>query len=855
MVRAPTRRRARSPSVRWPARRRRNGDLRGHRRLAGAGGGRPRSPTPPRIADDGTNGADPTPGNNTGTDTTPVTAAPDLSVTKSDGGVDRGAGRHRRLHAQLRQRRRLRRHRRRADRDRPGQYDLQRGGVHRRDGLSATGGSTCTLAVGSSPAGGSRDRRLRGHRRHPVAGGHHADRQHRDASPTTAPTAPTRTRRTTPAPTRRRSPPRRTSRSPRPTAAPRRPGRAPSATRSATPTPATRRRPGVVLTETVPAEHDLQRRRLAPPGWACAAGHVHADVGDLAPGGGDGDFAVTVVSPVPAGVTEIANTATVADDGTNGADPTPANNTGTDTDAGDGGPGPVGHQDRRRRSAVAGRHGHLHADLRATPATRRPPASCSPRPCRPTPPSTPAPPTAGWTCAAGTCTSPSAAWPAADRVRHVRRHGGCQPLPAGRDAHLQHRDHRRRRRQRRRPDPGQQHRHRHDAVTAAPDLSVTKTDGGTTATPGVTVTYTLTYTNAGNQAATGVVADRDRAGQHHLQRRRLRRPAGPAPAASCTWPSAPWPAGGSRTATFAVTVAAPLPAGVTAIANTATVADDGANGADPTPANNTGTDTTPVDGRPRPVGHQDRRRRHGGAGRHRRLHADLHQHRQPGAPPASSLTETVPANTTFNAGASDGGWTCANGDVHAGRRHRGRGRRRSRPPSPSPSTRPLPAGVTADLQHGDASPTTAPTAPIRRRATTRHRHHAGDGRARPVGHQDRRRRHSGAGPTVTYTLTYANAGNQAATGVVAHRDRAGQHHVQRRRLAPPVVLRRRPPARSPSARWPRGGSGPPPSPSPSTAPVAGGVTGDHQHGHRRRRRRQRHRPDPGEQHRHRHRRR
>ena len=42
-------------------------------------------------------------------------------------------------------------------------------------------------------------------------------------------------------------------------------------------------------------------------------------------------FHVTV-DAVPAGVTSITNTATAADDGNNGADPTPGDNTGTDTD-------------------------------------------------------------------------------------------------------------------------------------------------------------------------------------------------------------------------------------------------------------------------------------------------------------------------------------------------------------------------------------------------------------------------------------------------------------------------------------------------------------------------------------------
>ena len=53
-------------------------------------------------------------------------------------------------------------------------------------------------------------------------------------------------------------------------------------------------------------------------------------------------------------------------------------------------------------------------------------------------------------------------------------------------------------------------------------------------------------------------------------------------------------AGVSGTAIFAVTVDSPLPAGVTTIANTVTVADDGTNGADGDQTDNTGGETTPV---------------------------------------------------------------------------------------------------------------------------------------------------------------------------------------------------------------------------------------------------------------------
>ncbi len=41
-------------------------------------------------------------------------------------------------------------------------------------------------------------------------------------------------------------------------------------------------------------------------------------------------------------------------------------------------------------------------------------------------------------------------------------------------------------------------------MTAAPDLTLTKSDGGATVAPGGTVAYTLSYANAGNQNAIGV---------------------------------------------------------------------------------------------------------------------------------------------------------------------------------------------------------------------------------------------------------------------------------------------------------------------------------------------------------------
>jgi uncharacterized repeat protein (TIGR01451 family) len=199
-------------------------------------------------------------------------------------------------------------------------------------------------------------------------------------------------------------------------------------------------------------------------------------------------------------------------------------------------------------------------------------------------------------------------------------------------------------------------------LDAQPDLTIAKSDGGATATPGGTVAYTLTFANAGNQGATGVAIS------DTVPANTTFNPGASTagwvcvpddnPGSLCTFAVGAVAGGGAGGAvTFAVTVVSPVPAGVDEISNTATIADDGANGADPTPANNSSTDTTPVDAAPDLTIAKD----DGGATA------------TPGATIAYTLTyandgdqdatgvvlsDTVPANTTFNAGASTAGWVC-----------------------------------------------------------------------------------------------------------------------------------------------------------------------------------------------------
>ena len=158
------------------------------------------------------------------------------------------------------------------------------------------------------------------------------------------------------------------------------------------------------------------------------------------------------------------------------------------------------------------------------------------------------------------------------------------------------------------------------AICDAPaaDLAITKTDGVTTATPGGSVTYTITASNAGPSSVTGAtVADTFPA------------------ALTCTWTcvgagggtctaagsgnindTVNLPAGGSVTYTASCTIS---PSATGTLVNTATVQRLAASPI-PNPANNSATDTDTLTPQRRPRDHQDRRRHHGDAGRLRHLH-------------------------------------------------------------------------------------------------------------------------------------------------------------------------------------------------------------------------------------------
>ena len=304
---------------------------------------------------------------------------------------------------------------------------------------------------------------------------------------------------------------------------------------------------GVVVEETVP-EHTSFDASSSSEGWDCADGALAGvvcrfEVGSLAGGGGNASvtFAVVVAQVVPAGVDSIINTASVADDERNGPDLNPDNNTATDK----------------------------------------------------------------------------------------------TPLPD---------------------------------ETAAPDLVITKDDAGLTTVPGDRVDYLLTVTNDGTQGATGVTITEEVPAEATFD----------ATASTLGWDCADGAAAGARCrlalgslagggaeteVVFAVTVVDVVASGVTAITNTASVEDDGRNGADLNPANNTATDTTPLgDTRTAPdlrISKDD-----GGAvGEPGGIVVYMLNVDNVGTQFASGVVvrEMVPENTTFDADASSPGWSCRDG--------------------------------------------------------------------------------------------------------------------------------------------------------------------------------------------------
>jgi uncharacterized repeat protein (TIGR01451 family) len=339
---------------------------------------------------------------------------------------------------------------------------------------------------------------------------------------------------------------------------------------------------GVVVTDTL------------PPGLTCLAPGSpgsHTSPGTCSPGsavfttnlaaGAGTVFTLTVqvADPAPAGVEQLVNHVTVADDGTNGPDPTPADNTDTDTDLlaaaphltvtkTDGvttvAPGDTvtwtvtvrntGDQDTAAASVVdtlpagttfvSASAGGAHSGATVTWSSVAVAAG-------------------GTTTLTVTATVDSPVAAGLEQVTNLVT--VTDPEGTG---------------------PGGVTALDTDALDAAPDVAVTKTDGVANASPGDTLTYTVGISNVGDQDA-GTVTVVDTL-PPALDAGSVSAPGAvvDTAAGTVTWTLASLAAGGSTTRTFTVDVRNPAPAGTTQFTNTVHASTSG----DPDPSNDTATD-------------------------------------------------------------------------------------------------------------------------------------------------------------------------------------------------------------------------------------------------------------------------
>jgi len=311
-------------------------------------------------------------------------------------------------------------------------------------------------------------------------------------------------------------------------------------------------------------------------------------------------------------------------------------------------------------------------------------------------------------------------------------------------------------------------------VNAAPDLILSKDDGNATTMPGATVVYTLTYTNDGNQDATGVqITDLiptytsfNAAGSTPGWLCTPTQQAGSA----CTIRIGSLAAGETSSVRFAVQVDNSVPAAVVQIANQAQISDDGRNGVDPAPQSNAAADTTPVIAAPDLIIAKDD---NGVAVLPGGLVVYRLDYTNAGNQDATGviLSEVVPTNSTFVPANSTAGWFCSP-NISAGSTCTlvvgavAVGQNGSANFAVTALNGPLPAGLDAInniaqiaddgsngpdpvLENNQATDTTpldaAPNLIVEKTADT------------VIARPD---------DTIKYTLVYTNIGNQDATGVV-----------------------------------------------------------------------------------------
>lgn len=362
---------------------------------------------------------------------------------------------------------------------------------------------------------------------------------------------------------------------------------------------------GVVLTETVPANTTFNAAASAP-GWSCTpngnpGSSCTLNVGSLAAGAsGSANFVVTVDNPFPIGVTEVVNAARIADDGNNGPEISTTNNNDDEQTPVDAAPDLRLTKTDGGASAVPG--GKItftllyantgNQDINGVFLSETVPDYTSFDEADPA--------NLGWSCASGGIAGDSCTFgigslaagasgsvdfvvtvddPLDSSVRQVVNAARIDnDSPSNPD-----------------PTPDNNEDSETTPILFAPDLTIVKSDGGASPLPGQPIAYTLSYRNVGIGQATGVVIT-ETVPQYTNFNAAANAPGwsctGSLPGSTCTYVVGSVDVGASGQVNFVVTVAARLPAGVTAISNSAAIRDDGAGGADANPADNSSTVTS-----------------------------------------------------------------------------------------------------------------------------------------------------------------------------------------------------------------------------------------------------------------------
>jgi fimbrial isopeptide formation D2 family protein/uncharacterized repeat protein (TIGR01451 family) len=512
----------------------------------------------------------------------------------------------------------------------------------------------------------------------------------------------------------------------------------------------------VVITETLP----LNTSFVGPTGWVDQGSGVFTrNVGDMAAGAsGNITFMVKLDAPLSAGVTQVTNTVTIADDGSNGDDPTPDDNQSSVTTPVsayqisktllDPASGLAGVNDTVRFSIVVTNTGDTV--LLTVPLTD----TYDPTVLQ----------FVSATMAPDSATAGTLNW------NDLTGAGSLAPgqtitvdvtftalTPTAKGATVNHAD------VAGAADEGgtvlPQSSATADVMIGQPDLQISKTDGQTSVSTSTTLTYMITVTNTGTYTATGVVITDPLPGYTSFD------------GGSVDWENlkedgnftyaldAPLGPGQSTTMTFVVIVDATVPAGVTRITNTASTADDGAHGADPTPGNNTATDVDALLAAPDLA----LSKTHTGdflVGHEGSYLLQVNNHGTTGTTGPITITDALPSGLSY-VSASGTDWTCAaNGqDVTCTN------------PGPLKAGDSLP-DLTLTVNVGSAAWPAATNSAV---VST-----AGEGDQTDNSASDPttifapdlqldKRVTSGSmtsGAAVIYTLTYTNTGNQDATGVI-----------------------------------------------------------------------------------------